>query len=103
MGGIDEHDAAQVARGEGAIDISGEALFDQVREIASVVHVGMAQYDGIDLFGIKRETAIAADGFFAMALKQAAFQEQPLPIYFDKIHRTRSRACGAVKMNFHRR
>ena len=69
VAGIHEHDGAEVARGEGAMDVAGVALLDEVRQIARVIHVRVAQDDGVNLLRVERETAVAVDGFFAVALE----------------------------------
>jgi hypothetical protein len=43
-----QHDASEIARGVGREDVSGEALFDQIRKVAAVVDVGVAEDHGID-------------------------------------------------------
>jgi hypothetical protein len=58
-----------------------------------MVNMGMAQYDGLELFGIKMKIAIAFDGLITMALEQPAFQQQLPAIYLQEILRS-SRGAG---------
>jgi hypothetical protein len=63
--------------------------------------VRVAQHDGVDLPGVKGKTAVALDGFVAVALEQAAFEQQPPAVHFQQIHGTGGGARGAEKMDFH--
>ena len=78
--GIHEHDAGQVARGERAVNVAGVTLLAQVRQIAGMVNVRVAQHHGVHLLRVEGKTAIALDGFLAPALEQAAFEQQLLPL-----------------------
>ena len=98
---IFEHDAGQVARGERAVDVSLEAVAAKVWQIATVINVRVAQHRRVHLLRIKREIAIALEGFLAPALEQTAFEQQPTPVDFQQIHRTRRRARCAKEVNQH--
>ena len=101
MRGIHEHDAAKVARGEGAMDVAGVALLDEVRQVARMVHVRVAQDDGVNLLRVERKAAVALDGFLAMALKEAAFEQQAFAVDLEQIHRAGGGARRAEEMDFH--
>ena len=81
-----EHDAGQVARGERAVDVPLEAVAAKVRQVATVINVRVAQHHRVHLPRIKREIAIALEGFLAPALEQAAFEQQPPAVDFQQIH-----------------
>ncbi len=99
--GVHEHDAAQVARGEGAMDVAGVALLDQVRQVARVIHVRVAQDDGVNLPRVEGKAAVALDGFLAMALEEAAFEQQPPAVDFEQIHRAGGGARCAEEVDLH--
>ena len=101
LGRILEHDAGEVARGKGAVDVSLEALAAEVRQVAAVIDVRVAQDHRVDLLRVEGEVAVALDGFAAPALEQAALQQQPLAVEFQEIHRPGRRAGGAEEMNSH--
>src|SRR5581483_12478326 len=88
-------------RGEGAMDVAGVTLPAEVGQVARVVHVRVAEDDGIDLFRIERKTTIAPGRFFPMALEKAAFEQQFFPVDLEEIHRAGRRAGGAEKVDFH--
>src|ERR1035438_10040250 len=98
---IHEHDAAKIARGEGAVDVAGVALPDQVRQVARVINVRVAQHHGVHLLGVEWKTTIALDGFLAAALEQTAFEQQPLAVDLEKIHRTGRGAGCAEAVDLH--
>jgi hypothetical protein len=66
-----------------------------------VIHVRVAQDDGVNLLRVERETAVALDGFLAMTLKEAAFEQQPSAVDLDQIHRTGGGARRAEEMDLH--
>jgi len=99
--GVHEHDAAQVARGEGAMDVAGVSLLHQIRQVARVIHVRVAQDDGVNLLRIERETAVALDGFLAMALEETAFEQQPFAVDLEQIHRAGGGARRAEEVDLH--
>ena len=98
---IHEHDAAKVARGERAMDVAGIALFDEVRQVARVIHVRVAQDNGINLLRVERKAAVALDGFLTVALEEAAFEQQPLAVDFEQIHRAGGGARRAEEVDLH--
>jgi hypothetical protein len=73
----------------------------EVGQVSAMINVRVTQYHGIHGTRIEGEVAVPRDGFFAMALEQSAFPQQPLVVHLEQKHRTRSRARGAVEMDFH--
>src|SRR5205823_4323591 len=69
LGGIAQHDRRQGARGGRAKDRSRVALTNQIRKVAAMIEVGVTKDDDIDVFGAKRECAVAALGFGTSALE----------------------------------
>ncbi len=101
FGRVLEHDAGEVARGEGAVDVALEALAAEVRQVAAVINVRVAEDDRVDLLRVEGKVAVALDGFSAPALEQAALQQQPLSVELEEIQRPGGRAGGAEEMNSH--
>jgi hypothetical protein len=66
-----------------------------------MINMRVAQHHRVQFLRGEREIAIALDGFVALALEQSTFEQQPLAVDFEKIHRTRGRARGAKEMNLH--
>src|SRR6266576_1601860 len=58
-----EHDAGQVARREGAINISVEALPAKVRQVAGMVDMGMTEHHRFQLVRLEGKLPVALDGF----------------------------------------
>jgi hypothetical protein len=76
-------------------------LATEVWQIAAVVDVRMAEDDGIELLRIEREIAITLEGFVTFALKESAFEQEPLLIDFEEEHRSSRRAGGAEEVDLH--
>ena len=51
LGGVEEHEGGDGGGGAGAVDGAGEALLDEVGEVAAVVLVGVGEDDDGDGFG----------------------------------------------------
>jgi len=85
VGGIGEHDAAQVARGGGGVDVAGEAALREVREIAAVVDVGVGEDDAVDLLGIEGELAVPLHGLGTTALIESAIEEDAGVVDLDEV------------------
>ena len=102
LGRVFQHDAGQVARGERAVDISLEPLAAEIRQVAAVIDMGVTEDDCIDLRWVERKMAVALDGLTPPTLKQAALQQEPLPIQLEEIKRAGGRASRAEEMNSHR-
>jgi hypothetical protein len=101
FGRIFKHDAGQVARGERAVNAALEPLAAEVRQVTTVINMGVTEDDGVDLLWVERKTAIALDGFATPPLKQAALQQEPLPIQLEEIDRPGGRASSTEEMNSH--
>ena len=84
---IHQQDAAEVAGGEGAMDVAGVALPHQVGQIARMIHVGVAQYQRIHGRRIEREMFVPLLHLGAMALEQSAFQQDLFAVDLDQVHR----------------
>jgi len=97
-----EHDAGQIAGGKGAVDVALEALAAEVGQIAAVVDVRVAQDHGVNLPRVEGKAAVTLGGLLAMPLEQAAFEQEPLAVDLDQVHRAGGGAGGAEEMNFHR-
>jgi hypothetical protein len=63
--------------------------------------VRVTQYYRINLLRIERKGTVALDGFFAMALEQTAFEQQPFAIDLEQIHRAGGRARRAEELDSH--
>ena len=66
-----------------------------------MVNVGVTEHDSIDLLRIKGKITVAFDGFIALALIEAAFQQEPSSINLEKVHRAGGGPSGAEKMDLH--
>ena len=97
VGGIGQHDGAQIARGGRAEDRPIKAVFHQFGESGGVVGVGMRQDYGGDFARRHRPFAVLGFGFAALALKQAAIERHPAVIDADHVHGAGDFARGAVE------
>jgi hypothetical protein len=66
-----------------------------------MIHVRVAQDHGVNLPRVERKAAVALDGFFAVALEEAAFEQQPFAVDLDEIHRTGGGARRAEEVDLH--
>ena len=103
LSGIFEHDAGEVARREGAVNITSKTVLNEIGKIAAVIDMRVAEDRGIDCFRIVMKSPIALSHFIAMTLEEAAFHKHALAIDLDEVLRTSGGAGGAVKMNSHGR
>ena len=99
--GVNQHDAAEVARGVGAMDGAVVALPGEVGQVAGVVNVCMAQDHGVNLPRVERKTAVALRGFLTMPLEQTAFEQEPFAVDLEEIHRAGGGARRPQEMDFH--
>src|SRR5262249_21156022 len=81
--------------GGGAINRAGEALLDEVGQVAAVVDVRVAEQDGVDVARAERELRIAAAALGPVALEQPAVQQQRLPAGVHPVHGAGDGAGGA--------
>jgi hypothetical protein len=101
--GILQHDRSEIARREGAIDISSEAVLHKIRKIAAMIDVRVAEDGGVYGFRIEMERAIARNHFFAMPLEEPALHQNTLTVDLDEELRPGCCASGPEKMNAHAR
>jgi len=99
--GVNEHDAAKVARGISAMDGAIVTLLDEIRQVAGVVNVRVAQDDGVNLVRVEGKAAVAVRGCFAMALIQTTFEQQTFAVDLDEIHGAGGGARRAEEVEFH--
>jgi hypothetical protein len=66
-----------------------------------VIHVRVAQDDGVNGLWIERKAAVAVDGFLAVALEQTAFEQKFFAVDLEEIHRAGGGAGGAEVVDFH--
>ena len=100
--GVEQHDAAQIARGRSAMD-RAVVSFAQARQFAGVVQMRMAQDDGVHRARVERQNFIELLRLLAMALEQAAFEQQFFAVDLQQIHRAGGGARRAEEMDFHAR
>ena len=81
MAAIQEHGAAEVGRRRGADNLAPETLFHQVGEITRVINVGVRQHHGLNVGGIKGKIPVPLPGLLALALIQAAIQEEAFAVH----------------------
>jgi hypothetical protein len=61
----------------------------------------VAQDDGVNLLRVERKTAVALDGFLAVALEEAAFEQQPFAVDLEQVHRAGGGARRAEEVDLH--
>ena len=101
LGRIFQHDAGQVTRGKGAVDVSFETLPAQVRQIAAVIDVRVTQHHRIDFARVEGKLAVTFNGFIAVPLVETALQQDFSAIELQEVHRTGGGTGGAVKVHSH--
>jgi hypothetical protein len=85
VGGIWQHDAAEVTRGWCGIDVAIKAALAEVRQIACVIDVGVGEDDTVDLFRIKKEVAIPFHRLCTSTLIESAIEEDACFIDLDEM------------------
>jgi hypothetical protein len=85
VGGIGQHDAAQVARGRGGVDVAGEAALAEVREIAAVVDVRVGEHHDSRSSRDRRGTCCSAPWPLATSLIEAAIEQDALAVDLDEV------------------
>jgi hypothetical protein len=63
--------------------------------------MGVAQNRDVNLFWIKGEATVAGGFLLAMALEEAAFEQQFFAVDLEEIHGAGGGASGAKKVNLH--
>jgi hypothetical protein len=66
-----------------------------------VIDVGVRQHYGVNAGGIKEKIPVPAAGLVALALIQAAIEEEALAPHADQMLRTGYGLDGSVKTNLH--
>src|SRR5262249_48934080 len=99
--GVAEHYSSQRAGRRRAIDRPGKTLPHQVRQVAAMIDVRMAEHHRVDFLWWKREFLIASSALGPRSLKQAAVQQQRLPHRVHAVHRTGD-APGSAPKRDHR-
>jgi hypothetical protein len=77
--------------------------FAERRQFARVIEMRMAQDDGVNDFWVERKIFVQQFRFLAMALEQAAFEQQIFAVDLDEIHRAGGCARRAEEVDFHLR
>jgi len=98
---IFEHDRGEIPCRERAVNVAVVTLAAEVRQVAAMIDVRVAQDDRVNLFGIERELAIALDRFLAFALEEPAFEEKAVAVDLEEVHRARGRASRAEETDLH--
>ena len=101
FGRVFEHDAGEIAGGEGTVDVAAETLAAKVWQVAAVIDVRMAQHDRVNLLRVEGKPAIALDGFSAFTLKETALEQEALSVELEQEHRAGGRACGPKEVDSH--
>ncbi len=99
--GVAQHDVAKFGCGLAGEDAAAEALAHELRQVARVVDVRMREDDVVDCFGVDWEVSIFFESFLAVALEEAAIEEDTFTIGFEEVHRAGCRLCRAVECEFH--
>ena len=98
---VEEHGATQVlGRGSG-MDRTMEALFDEVREVARMIDMGVRENDTIYRTRVEWEATIAVAGLRAATLEEPAIEQDAAIALPHFMHGSSHCACGAPKINFH--
>ena len=74
IGGIRQHDGAQVTRCGRTIYITAKTEFVDVRQQSRVVDMRMAEHDAVQRFGIKTQIAVGGIGLHTFTLIHTAIQ-----------------------------
>jgi hypothetical protein len=86
-GRVGQHQGQEIARGRRAVDRPGEALADQVGQVAAVVDVGVAEQDGVDVRRAEGEGLVAPVTFGSGAEDQPTVEQEPQAAGLDQVHR----------------
>src|SRR5690554_1403563 len=99
--GIRQQHPAQLVGGGGAVDLTPEPVFDQRRQVAGVVDVGVGKHNRIDAGRINRKArpVTTAQGFDALV--HAAVYQQTVMIIRKQVARAGNRTGAAEEAKFH--
>ena len=101
VGCIWQHDATQVARGRGGVDIAIKAALAEMRQIARVVDMRVGKHHAVDLRRIKREVTVALQSLRTSSLIQSAIQQDASVVDLNEVFRSRRCSCRSAKGDFH--
>jgi len=100
VGGVPEHDVAEVHGGGRGIDRPAVATASQGGQVAAVVYVGVGEDDGVEVVGLEGEVAVALEGFLSLALVETTIEQDTFARDLQKVHRAGDRAHCAVEADF---
>ena len=83
--GVRQHDAAELARRFRRVDGAREAFFDELRQQAAVVDMGVRQEDAFDVGGREWKVLIVELAHALRALEHAAVDEVVLLVRFEQV------------------
>ena len=90
-GAVAEHRVAEVARGLGGVDGAAPACADEGGEVAAVVDVRVREEDAVDRPGVHHQPPVALEGLLAVALVQAAVEQDAQAVHVHDVHRAGGR------------
>src|SRR6185436_18127139 len=79
-----EHDAGEIARREGTVDVAAETLAAKIGQVAAVIDVRMAQQDCVNLLRVEGKPAVTFHGLGALSLEQTALQQEALAVELEQ-------------------
>lgn len=95
LGRVPQHDRREGAGGRRAIDRAGESAADEVREVAAMIDVRVAEDHRIDVLGPEGKFPVAVEALRPPALEQPAVEQDRFPAGRQLVHRPRDRAHRA--------
>ena len=98
VGRVPQHNAQQLPRETGAVDVAFKALLHQQGDAAGVVDVGVGHHHCVDVPGVEVQVLIVP---LVPALLQAAVHQDLLPAALHTVAAPRDRAGCAEKGQFH--
>ena len=99
---VGQHDLAEVPCRMGGVDVAGEALDREVRQIAAVVDVRVGKNDQVDGCRIKkRKTAVHLVRVLARSLIEPAVEKDAPAVDLQQMLRTGGGAGGTAEFEFH--
>ena len=98
VGGVPQHDTAQLHRGVGGVDFAPEAVAHQQRQHTGVVDVGVGDHHGVDVPGGKVQLLVVP---LVPALLQAAVHQNLLAVDLQTMAAAGYALVSAVKTQLH--
>ncbi len=99
VGGVQQHDGHELGREAGGKDGTLESLFDQQRDPAGVVDVGMGHQHRVDLVGSKGQGLVID---LVPPLLQSAVHQDAFPVYLQAVAAAGHTLVRAKKAQSHR-